>query len=180
MNPMNRWKIASSDWALVFLGGVVLPVMVVAGLFAAGRPEVAAVIGILAAIFLGILSLGAYTVHSFEAQGEQRATTLAASVISDIESVPELELVDKVSVEPPSPVTVEVAGATGVCARGFMLGDTWTIDIHGHTSRPLCKPAARALGSIIQEWWEHDPEREFHCRCPLPGQELVFNVRTSP
>jgi len=177
---MKQLKFASSDWALVLLGGVVLPVMVVAGLLAAGRPEVAGVIGILAAIFLGIVSLGAFTVHGFGAQVERGATALAANVISDIESIPGLELVDRVSVEPPSPVTVEVMGTTGDCVRGFMPGDIWTIDIHGHASRPICKPAACALESIFQEWWKNDPEGEFQCRCPLAGRELVFNVRTAP
>ncbi len=177
---MKQWKIASSDWVLVLLGGVVMPVMVVAGLLAAGRPEVAGVIGILAAIFLGMVTLATYTVHGFEAQGQRGVATLAANVIADIESIPELELVDTVSVEPPSPVTVEVTAATGDCARGFMPGDIWTIDVHGHASSPLCKPAVCALESIFREWWKNDPEGEFQCRCPLPGRELVFNVRTSP
>ncbi len=176
---MKQWNLASSDWVLVLLGGVVLPVIVVAGLLAAGRPEVAGVIGILAAIFLGMVTLATYTVHGFEAQVQRGGTTLAANVISDIESIAELELLDTVGVGPPSPVTVEVTGATGDCARGFRPGDVWTIDIHGHTSRPICKPAVCALESIFQEWWKNDPEGEFRCRCPLPGRELVFNVRTS-
>ena len=177
---MKQWKFASSDWVLGLLGGVVLPAIVVAGLLAAGLPEVAGVIGILAAIFLGIVTLGAYTVHSFEAQEVQEATILAANVISDIESIPGLELVNAVGVGPPAPVNVEVVGARGGCARGFMLGDVWAVDAHGHTSRPLCKPMAYALESTFQDWGEIDPEGEFSCRCPLPGRELVFNVRTAP
>ena len=174
---MKTWISSSSDWAVVMLVGIAVPAATAVGFLAAGNEEAAGMIGILAGIFLGIVALATHLAHRVTEQQTGATMGLAPGVISAIESIPGLELLDELLVAPPSQVTVAVAGVTGVCARGFRLGDTWGIDSYGHLSRPLCLPAARAISTLLEEWPEGQMECDVPCRCPLAERELVFAAR---
>lgn len=103
------------------LGGIGMPGIVIVGLLAAGKPEAVGIIGILAGIFLPIVTLGALMAHRAtapitEANGEAAftlTTGLASKIIVDIESIPGLDLVESVPVAPQSEVTLQASKSTG-------------------------------------------------------------------
>lgn len=134
-----------------------MPGIVIAGLLAAGKPEAAGIIGILAGIFLTMVTLGTLTAHratpamkeATEEVALPETTELAPEVITDIQSIPGLDLVESVPVAPRSEVTLQVSKIDVRCAHGFLSGNTWVIDKKGNLSRPICA-AAKQFKALYQ------------------------------
>ncbi len=175
-----------SDWQMVMLGGIGMPGIVIAGLLAAGKPEAAGIIGILAGIFLTMVTLGTLTAHHATAVMKEATeeaafpatTELAPEVIADIESIPGLDLVESVPVAPQSDVTVQVSKVDGPCAHGFLPGNTWGIDNKGNLSRPICAAAAKEFKALYQALPGSEMPKEIICRCPLADRKVAFKLMT--
>lgn len=79
---------------------------------------------------------------------------------------------------PSVPITVAVTNAVGACPRGLTVGDTVSIDAHGHLGRPLCRTAVEALQEAFLAPIEaRDLDRLVSCHCPIAGPGLTFAVR---
>jgi uncharacterized repeat protein (TIGR04076 family) len=63
------------------------------------------------------------------------------------------------------------------CARGYQVGDTWTIDEHGAVSPRLCQAAAIAIEDrTFPEAANPEGEVQVRCSCPLSHREVTFAV----
>jgi hypothetical protein len=164
---------STSDWALLLAGGAVVPVVAVLALLAADKAEAAGIVGVLAGVFLAVVAPGIYLASTARGRPEWETMDLVATGTAAAPSG--LEWVDTVPLAPLWPAAVQVATATGVCALGFRPGDTWVIDANGRLSRPLCRPMANALSSILQAPWG-EVEESVACVCPLADRQLVFSV----
>jgi len=152
-----------------------MPGIFIAALLLAARPEAAGIVGILTAIFFVPVALGALTARLpvATATGE---TELAAEVIADIESIPELELVESVPVAPESEVTLEARMVSGDCVHGYLNGDSWVIDGEGNLSRPICAAAAEGFKALYQASSGEGMPTEISCRCPLADRKVMFKL----
>lgn len=161
-----------------------MPGIVIAGLLATGTPEAAGIVGILTAIFLVPVALGALTaklpvatmVATTDGATAIKMTELAPEVIADIESIPGLELVESVPSAPIFEVSLQASIVTGDCAHGYLNGDTWVIDGKGNLSRPICAAAADGFKALYQSWDGEEMPTEISCRCPLTDRKVMFKL----
>ncbi|MBC8280092.1 MAG: hypothetical protein H8E48_04830 [Chloroflexi bacterium] len=163
-----------------------MPGIVIAGLLATGTPEAAGIVGILTAIFLVPVFLGALTARLSTATMDATAdltaaikmTELAPEVIADIESIPGLELVESVPVAPNTEVSLQASMVTGDCAHGYLSGDTWVIDSKGNVSRPICAAAAEGFKALYEASSGEGMPTEISCHCPLADRKVMFKLTT--
>lgn len=167
----------SSTWAYVMLGGVAVPAVVAIAFLTAHKPEVAGEIGVLTAIYAGLMALGTYTTVTAKAP-DGAATDIAAEWAIPSLAIEGIEWIDAVPMAPPSPATLRVTKVTGACSHGFLPGNSWVVDSKGNLSRPICAAIASAFTSLYQVSSGKDMPQEISCRCPLGNGEVVFKVKT--
>ena len=163
---MRARMVISSGWIYVALAAAAFPIALIIMYLAAGNPSVAAELAILLAIFAGVMILGTYTAVTAGAAAHTAVATEAAEA--------GIEWIDEVPLAPLAPVSMRVVKVTGACALGFMPGNEWVIDTHGHLSRPLCSAAVKAFSDLRGGPWEHGLPQNVPCHCPLAGREVVF------
>jgi hypothetical protein len=85
---------------------------------------------------------------------------------------PELRPVEQVKLRTPARLRVVHAGK---CAWGYAMGNVWEIDTTGQIAPKLCRVAAEPLEDA-QVFDRREGERVFTCSCPIPGNEVTFEI----
>lgn len=167
---MRAKMVIFSGWVYVALAAAAVPIALIIIFLAAGNSSVAWELTILSAIFAAVMILGLYT--SLTAKAE----TYASIAVETEAAEAGIEWIDEVPVAPLVPVIMRVVKVTGACAFGFMPGNEWVIDTHGHLSRPLCAAAFKAFSDLPGSQLEDGLPRDVACKCPLAAREVVFAI----
>ncbi|MDA1256258.1 MAG: hypothetical protein O3C10_00205 [Chloroflexi bacterium] len=70
--------------------------------------------------------------------------------------------------------TLQIAATSGACPLGLDAGTTWQINGFGQLDRPICRPAALAMGVVLDG---NDPLAQEACVCPRGPQNVSFAVQ---
>lgn len=71
---------------------------------------------------------------------------------------------------------LRITSTSGTCPLGLDAGATWEIGESGQLNRPVCRPAALAMGLALDA---NDSSAEESCVCPRGPQTVSFSVQTS-
>ena len=178
---MKGFSVSSFGWGLEFTTSAAIFALVVIGLSATAETATGQriiVMCVLLGVFLTtvLMTTGVAMIANEQASSQEDGWVIDRPTTNWLDG--ELELVDQIPSDPILPVTVGVAGVTGGCPLGFRPGQSWGIDADGHISRPLCRPAADALASLMPTLTRDDWEHGVPCRCPLGDREVVFAVES--
>ncbi len=69
---------------------------------------------------------------------------------------------------------LKIASQSGACPLGLEPGATWEISASGRLNRPICRPAALAMGLVLEDG---DPMATEACVCPRGPQTVSFAVQ---
>jgi hypothetical protein len=70
---------------------------------------------------------------------------------------------------------LKITSKSGVCPIGLDAGASWEIGESGRLNRPICRPAALAMGLVLDE---NDPQAQQACVCPKGPQSVSFAAQS--
>lgn len=86
---------------------------------------------------------------------------------------PELRVLTMLK-RPPEPVSVRAVSVEGECAWGYRESDSWVISTGGWAMPGICRAAAGALTTAVEEGYAQGKMTEFSCHCPLMDRRVTF------
>ena len=176
---MKTYSGSFSEWAPVLaISAVLFAVVVIAVLAVTADAQGVATLAGLLIVFLVVIMVPLATYLVSRERQDSKRLELKFEGAAASAGGPELELMDMLPVAPLAPVTIGITRDIGVCPLGFRRGDAWFVDSDGHISRPLCRPAISALGSMLQATQNAGQEQEVACLCPLSDRKVLFAVQS--
>lgn len=153
---------------LVFAIPGLIPGFLAAAALAAGAPPVSliAIIAITYALVLGAYFSERIATPSIITRGAEAIARNARAI--------GIALTRRVSYRGPRK-TLQIMSSSGRCPLGLDAGATWEIGESGQLDRPICRPAALAMGFVLDD---HDANAEQACVCSKGPQTVSFAVRS--
>jgi hypothetical protein len=71
---------------------------------------------------------------------------------------------------------LQITSKSGVCPIGLDAGAIWEISESGKLNKPICRPAALAMGLVLED---SDPQAQQACVCPRGPQNVSFSVQAT-
>lgn len=71
---------------------------------------------------------------------------------------------------------LQITATSGACPLGLDAGATWAVGESGQLSRPICRPAALAMGMVLDD---NNPSAQESCVCPRGPQTVSFSVQSA-
>lgn len=152
---------------LAFLIPGLIPLVIAGFAVTAGAPPVTsiAILGIAYTMMLGVYFSERIATESPLRRGAEAILRNARAL--------GFTLTRKVNYRGQSAV-LKIASQSGVCPLGLVSGTTWEISGSGRLNRPICRPAAVAMGLVLEDG---DPQALEACVCPRGPQTVSFAVQ---
>lgn len=154
---------------LVFAVPGLIPAALAVAAYAAGAPPVG-LIAIIAIVYMMIF--GAYF---SERIAMPSIVTRGAEAIARNARAIGIALTRRVSYSG-GRKTLQITSISGTCPLGLDAGATWMIGESGQLNRSICRPAALAMGRLLDD---NNPGAQRACVCPKGPQNVSFAVRSA-